>query len=279
MKRLPVLIIFIIASHITVNAQYYYRDIISTQQALREKKALELQKIRSVIVHSFDPDGTEIKDFSVEKKFSKDYREAVTNTSSKTMGENRVISSYNIKGLLAHATDSSELSVTNTTYEYDNSDRVSKITSITQSSDDDFHTSLTEVHQYSYNDKGLPVKMLKIKNQRDSSLIDFIIDDKGNVTDEIEPGRNGKHYYYYYDDKKRLTDIVKYNVVKKGLRPDFIFEYDDEDRLIQMITVAEGAGADYNTWKYIYNDGLKIIEKCFSKDKELLGYVEYEYLD
>lgn len=279
MKRLPVLIIFIIASHITVNAQYYYRDIISTQQALREKKALELQKIRSVIVHSFDPDGTEIKDFSVEKKFSKDYREAVTNTSSKTMGENRVISSYNTKGLLAHATDSSELSVTNTTYEYDNSDRVSKITSITQSSDDDFHTSLTEVHQYSYNDKGLPVKMLKIKNQRDSSLIDFIIDDKGNVTDEIEPGRNGKHYYYYYDDKKRLTDIVKYNVVKKGLRPDFIFEYDDEDRLIQMITVAEGAGADYNTWKYIYNDGLKIIEKCFSKDKELLGYVEYEYLD
>lgn len=279
MKHLPVLIVFIVAFHITANAQYYYRDIISPQQALKEKKSLELQKIRSVIVHSFDPDGTEIKDFSVEKKFSKDYREAVTNTSSKTMGENRVVSSYNIKGLLAHATDSSELSVTNTTYEYDNSDRVSKITSITQSSDDDFHTSLTEVHQYTYNDKGLPVKMLKIKNQRDSSLIDFIIDDKGNVTDEIEPGRNGKHYYYYYDDKKRLTDIVKYNVVKKGLRPDFIFEYDDEDRLVQMITVAEGAGADYNTWKYIYNDGLKIIEKCFSKDKELLGYVEYEYLD
>lgn len=279
MKRLPVLIVFIVAFHITANGQYYYRDIISPQQALKEKKSLELQKIRSVIVHSFDPDGTEIKDFSVEKKFSKDYREAVTNTSSKTMGENRVVSSYNIKGLLAHATDSSELSVTNTTYEYDNNDRVSKITSITQSSDDDFHTSLTEVHQYTYNDKGLPVKMLKIKNQRDSSLIDFIIDDKGNVTDEIEPGRNGKHYYYYYDDKKRLTDIVKYNVVKKGLRPDFIFEYDDEDRLVQMITVAEGAGADYNTWKYIYNDGLKIIEKCFSKDKELLGYVEYEYLD
>lgn len=279
MKRLPVLIVFILAFHITANAQYYYRDIISPQQALKEKKSLELQKIRSVIVHSFDPDGTEIKDFSVEKKFSKDYREAVTNTSSKTMGENRVVSSYNIKGLLAHATDSSELSVTNTTYEYDNSDRVSKITSITQSSDDDFHTTLTEVHQYTYNDKGLPVKMLKIKNQRDSSLIDFIIDDKGNVSDEIEPGRNGKHYYYYYDDKKRLTDIVKYNVVKKGLRPDFIFEYDDEGRLVQMITVAEGAGADYNTWKYIYNDGLKIIEKCFSKDKELLGYVEYEYLD
>lgn len=279
MKRLPVLIIFIIASHITVNAQYYYRDIISTQQALREKKALELQKIRSVIVHSFDPDGTEIKDFSVEKKFSKDYRESVTNTSSKTMGENRVVSSYNARGLLVHATDSSELSVTNTIYEYDSNDRISKIISMTQSSDDDFHTSLTEVHQYTYNEQGLPIKMLKVKNQKDSSLIDFTIDDKGNVTDEIEPGRNGKHYYYYYDDKKRLTDIVKYNVVKKGLRPDFIFEYDDEDRIVQMITVAEGAGADYNTWKYIYNDGLRIIEKCFSKDKELLGYVEYEYLD
>ena len=75
MKRLPVLIIFMIASHITVSAQYYYRDIISTQQALKEKKALELQKVRSVIVHSFDPDGTEIKDFSVEKKFNKDHQD------------------------------------------------------------------------------------------------------------------------------------------------------------------------------------------------------------
>lgn len=279
MKRLPVLIVFIFACQFSSTAQYYYRDIISLQQALAEKKILEQQKVRSIIVHSFDPDGTEIRDFSVEKKFSKDYKEAITNTSSQTMGQNRVVSSYNAKGLLYHATDSSDLSVTNTTYEYDANDRVIKITSVTQSSDDDFHTSLTEVHQYTYNDKGLPVKMLKIKNQKDSSLIDFIIDDKGTVTDEIEPGRNGKHYYYYYDDKKRLTDIVKYNVVKKGLRADFIFEYDDADRVVQMITVAEGAGADYNTWKYTYNDGLKIIEKCFSKNKDLLGYVEYEYLD
>lgn len=279
MKRLPVVIISVILIPSALNAQYYYRDVITVQQSLAEKKVLEQQKIRSIIVHSFEPDGKEIQDFNVEKKISKDFRKMETFSESQITGKAWQTSYYNDRGFLEKSTDSSELSVSNTTYEYDNNGRVSKITSVTQSSDDDFHTSLTEVHQYTYNEKGLPAKMRRIKNGKEISLIDFIIDDKGNVTDEIEPGINGKHYYYYYDDKKRLTDIVKYNAVKKGLRADFIFEYDDEDHVVQMITVEEGLTGDYNTWKYIYNDGLRIIEKCFSREKNLLGYVEYEYKD
>ena len=120
--------------------------------------------------------------------------------------------------------------------------------------------------------------MLRIRNGKDSALIDFVQDERGNITDEIEPGVNGRHYYYYYDDKNRLTDIVKYNAVKGALKPDFIFEYNRQNQLVKMIAIEEGMSGDYNTWQYVYGDeGQRIIEKCFSKENILLGYFEYEY--
>lgn len=258
-------------------AQYYQRDIINVKQAQEEKKVLQQQKIRTIVVHSFEADGTDSEGFSCEKNFNKDYGEMETQTQSQMTGKNWLTSFYNQKGLLERSQDSSEISVANTFYEYDNNDNITRITSLTHSADEDFTTSLKEVHEYTYNGKGKPVKMLRIKNSRDSSWVDFVLDEKGNVTDEIEAGANGKHYYYYYDDKNQLTDIVKYNAVKGGLKADFIFEYDDEGHVTQMTAVEEGVGADYYTWKYTYNEGLRIIEKCFSKEKKLLGYFEYEY--
>ncbi len=258
-------------------AQYYYKDIVSVKQANTEKSTLEQKKIRNVLVHSFEADGTPSEGFYCEKKFNKNYSQMETYTKSPGTNKSLLTSYYNQQGLLARSSDSSDITSATTLYEYDSRGNISSITSYTHSSDDDFSTSLKEVHQYSYNANNIPVKMLKIKNDRDSSQIDFLLDEKGNVTDEIEPGNNGRHYYYYYNADNRLTDIVKYNVVKKGLRADFIFEYDDEGRVVQMISVEEGITGDYYTWRYVYNEGLKIIEKCFSKEKKLLGYFEYEY--
>lgn len=259
------------------SAQYYHKDIISVKQAIEEKNALQERSIRNVIVHSFEPDGTASEGFYCEKKISRDFRKIETTTRSAGTTESLLTSWYNDKGQLTRSSDSSEITAATTLYEYDEKGNIFRITSYTHSSDDDFITSLKEVHQYSYNEKNQPVKMLKIKNDRDSSLVDFLYDEKGNLTDEIEPGKNGKHYYYYYDDKNRLTDIVKYNVVKGGLRADFIFEYNSAGQVTQMISIEEGLSGDYLTWKYIYNEGLRIIEKCFSRDKKLLGYFEYEY--
>jgi hypothetical protein len=278
MKRRRVITIFLLAAFCqTLSAQYYHRDIVNVIQAHAEKKILQQQKIKTIIVHSFEADGTDSEGFACEKNFSNDYRKMETHTKSQISGKNWLTSYYNEKGLLERASDSSEISVANTFYEYDNNDNVTSITSLTHSADEDFTTSLKEVHKYMYNEKGRPVKMLRIKNSRDSSLVDFILDDKGNVSDEIEAGSNGKHYYYYYDDKNQLTDIVKYNAIKGGLRADFIFEYDNEGHVSQMTAIEEGVAADYYTWKYTYNEGLRIIEKCFSKEKKLLGYFEYEY--
>ena len=275
-RHYTIVIFLLMALNHSVTAQYYHRDIVNVKQAQAEKSVLQQQKIRTIIVHSFEADASNSEGFYCEKNFSKDYRQMETQTQSQITGKNWLTSYYNEKGLLERASDSSDISVANTFYEYDNNDNIIKITSLTHSADEDFTTSLKEVHEYKYNEKGKPVKMLRIKNGKDSSLVDFILDDKGNIADEIEAGPNGKHYYYY-DDKNQLTDIVKYNAVKGGLRADFIFEYDDDGHVSQMTAIEEGAGADYYTWKYTYNEGLRIIEKCFSKEKKLLGYFEYEY--
>lgn len=276
-RHYTIVIFLLMALNHSVTAQYYHRDIVNVKQAQAEKSVLQQQKIRTIIVHSFEADASNSEGFYCEKNFSKDYRQMETQTQSQITGKNWLTSYYNEKGLLERASDSSDISVANTFYEYDNNDNIIKITSLTHSADEDFTTSLKEVHEYKYNEKGKPVKMLRIKNGKDSSLVDFILDDKGNIADEIEAGPNGKHYYYYYDDKNQLTDIVKYNAVKGGLRADFIFEYDEDGHVSQMTAIEEGVGADYYTWKYTYNEGLRIIEKCFSKEKKLLGYFEYEY--
>jgi hypothetical protein len=269
--------LLIVAAFGNTSAQYYYKDILSVKQANAEKQALQVQKIRKVIVHSFEANGTPSEGFFCEKEISSDFRRIETYTKSHLTNKSLLSSYYNDKGLIVKLTDSSETTAATTLYSYNDKNDIKDITSYTHSSDEDFNTSLKEVHQYIYDQNGKPVRMVKIKNDRDTTVITFMLDEKGNVSDEIEPGLHGRHYYYYYTDKNQLSDIVKFNVVKRGLRPDVIFEYDADGQLEQMISVEEGVSDDYYTWKYVYNNGLKIIEKCFAKNKTLLGYVEYEY--
>ncbi|MEO6723036.1 MAG: hypothetical protein ABIN67_21910 [Ferruginibacter sp.] len=274
----PVFLTFTLLTLITSTntAQYYYKDIISPKQAEAERAVLKEQKIRTIKVHSFEGNGEVSPGFFCEKKIARDYRRVETYTKSNISGRSILTASYNDKDQLIKSNDSSELSVTSSVYEYENSNLV-RIISNSHSSDEDFSTRHIEEHQYTYDEKNRPVKMLLIRNSKDSSWVNFTLDQQGNVTDEVEQAKNGKHYYYYYNDKNRLTDIVKFNIVKNKLLPDFLFEYNGAGQVTQMVTVEEGVNSEYYTWKYVYNDGLRIIEKCFSKEKILLGYFEYEY--
>jgi len=274
----PILINFIFTTLITstTSAQYYYKDLISPRQATAERTELKEQKIRTIKVHSFEGNGETSPGFFCEKKISRDYRRVETYTKSNITGRSILTAYYNDKDQLVKSNDSSELSVTTSIYEYDNNNLV-RIVSNSHSSDEDFSTNHVEEHQYTYDEKNRPVKMLLTRNNKDSSWVIFTLDQQGNVVDEVDQAKNGKHYYYYYNDKNRLTDIVKFNVVKNKLLPDFMFEYNSAGQVTQMVTVEEGVNSEYYTWKYVYNEGLRIIEKCFSKEKILLGYFEYEY--
>jgi len=271
------LIILLLTATMKSSAQYYYKDLVSNQQVLSERRMLKEQKIRNILVHSFEANGEASPGFFCEKQISKDYRRIETYTKSNITGKSLLTTYYNDLDQLVQTTDSSEISLSTTRYQYDGNGNLSQLVSNSHSNDDDFATTLVEERRYFYDEKGKPVKMLRIRNNKDSSTVVFTADEKGNIVDENDQGKNGKRYYYYYNDKNRLTDIVKFNTLKGKLLPDFVFEYNSAGQVTKMVAVEEGFTSDYNTWKYVYNDGLRIIEKCFSKENILLGYFEYEY--
>jgi len=260
-------------------SQYYYKDIVSVRQSHSDWQSYKDQKIKSIIVHSFEADEQPSKGFFCEKKISKNYKEIDTYTRTVLSGKSLLSTYFDKNGYLIKSEDSSESNVSISTYQYDANNNLLSISTDSRSSDDDYVTSLNETHQYIYNDKGELQKMLRIRNQKDSSETVFEVDEKGNVIDEKEIAVDGSHFYYYYDDRNRLTDVVRYSFIKQKMLPDFIFQYNEQGQVSQMIESQEGVASDYNIWNYVYDDGLRIKEKCYSKDKQLLGYLEYEYLD
>ena len=258
-------------------SQYHYLDIVSNLQLSSEMKQFKEQKIRDIQVHSFESNGDPSKGFFCKKKISKDYRKIETYTKSAISEKSILISRFNTEGQLIASNDSSAISSSSNFYQYDSKGHLTKVINTSASMDDDFTSKMNEEHLYFYDAKGRCLKMLRIKNQSDTATVLFTSDEKGNIIDENDLGKNGKHYYYYYDSKNRLTDVVKFNSLRDKLLPDLLFEYNSASQVTQMITTEEGISNNYYVWKKIYNEGLRIIEKCFSKENELLGYFEFEY--
>jgi hypothetical protein len=258
-----------------VNAQYYYKDILSTKQVIAEMAQLKEQKIKTVSLKSFEDDGSPSEGFFCEKRLSKNYSTAEMLTKSFVTGASVFTSSFNNKGLLIQTIDSSEISSSTSVYSYADNDKIKSIVSIVRSSDDDFKNEIREEHLYEYDEKGLPIKMIRIKNSGDSTIFLFSTDEKNNISIEKNT-KTGDTYYYYYDTKNRITDVVRLNQFNQKMLPDYIFEYTNTGLVAQMTTTEEG-GSYYFIWKYTYDNGLRIKEKCFSKEKRLMGTIEYEY--
>ena len=55
--------------------------------------------------------------------------------------------------------------------------------------------------------------MIKIKGETDTTIVNLIKDEKGNIIEEksVRNGQSLPSIYYYYDNDGRLTDIVRYN--------------------------------------------------------------------
>jgi len=275
MKKILATIFFVAFYASALQAQFYYRDIISNKQLLKEMAAYKENKVRSVAIKSYEDDGSESEGFFCEKKITKDYKRTELFTRSDASSASLFISYFNEKGQLLQTNDSSDISVTVNTYSYDDQNRIKSIVSAVRSSDDDFVNEIREEHIYLYNDKGFPEKMIRIKNSYDSITILFSTDEHNNIGIEKDT-KSGSKYYYYYDEKKRLTDIVHAYEYKPQLTAEYLFEYNASDQISQMTTTEEG-GSYYYIWKYTYYNGLRAGEKCFSKERKLMGTIQYEY--
>ena len=275
MKKFFTTVLSLLAIGLSVEAQFYYRDIISNKQLLAEMAIYRENKVRSIKIKSFEDDGSESDGFFCEKTISKDYRKTELFTRSNISGISLFISLFNDKGQLISTSDSSEIAVSVNKYSYDNEGRIVSILSVIKSSDDDFTNEIQEEHIYYYNSINLPEKMIRVKNKYDSIAIFFALDENNNLGIEKD-SKNGFKYYYYYDNKNRITDIVHSNDATTKLLPDYLFEYNNAGQLVQMTNTEEG-GSNYFVWKYSYDNGLRNREKCYSKERKLMGSIDYEY--
>ena len=256
------------------NAQYYYKDILSNKQITADLNTYKVNKIRKIIVKSFEDNGVESEGFFCEKKISKYYKSSELFTRSNFSYASLFNANYDDAGRLLNTYDSSALSVTEIKYTYNNNNQIVNILSSIQAIGEDFNNGITEEHIYSY-DNNIAQIMQKVKNGKDTITILFSSDEAGNVTLEKD-SKNASKYYYYYDKKNRLTDIVPENEYTKNLKPDYVFEYNNAGLLTQMTAVEEGS-SHYFIWKYSYDNGLRTKERCYSDERKLMGTIEYEY--
>ena len=63
--------IFIITA--SANAQYFYKDIVSNNQLVADMKSYKENKVKKIILKSFEDNGAESEGFFCEKKLNKDY--------------------------------------------------------------------------------------------------------------------------------------------------------------------------------------------------------------
>lgn len=257
------------------SAQFYYFDIFATNQTNQvytQLKGLGIKKITGTSFEGREPS----KDFVLEQTIAADGSSITTRSATIGSAESFFTGFYS-NNKVVNTIDSGNNAINSIAYEYDNAGRVTAINLISKDFDGEF--AITELHQWSYNTKGLPEKMLKIKNTIDTTVVTFLLDDIDNIIEErwTKKGSRVETYFYYYNELKQLTDIVKYNRKAKAMLPDFMFEYDENGNLSQM-TQPQSGSANYLTWRYAYNpNGLKAREVAFNKQKELVGRIEYSY--
>lgn len=258
---------------LTAQGQFYYKDLITVQETNAQWGLLKNNGVKAVKVRSFEGNNQPSEGWSVEQKITDD--RMVTITETPTNGRSELTATYNAAGRLVQTIDTSEDFHSTTTYEYDAAGRISAISNVSRSGE--FTT--TEMHKWSYDATGKPAQMLRIRNNTDTTYVTFVYESRDMPVEEhaVRKGVKEPAVYYYYNDKNQLTDIVRYNQKARRLLPTHIFAYNAQGRLAGMLLIPEGSN-QYQRWYYDYDErGLKVRERVFNKEQQLMGRVELVY--
>lgn len=241
----------------------------------KEFSILKNGDIKLIKVSSFDDKDQPSEGFFCEKKINKKFSQSEMMSKSNITGQSVLVTDYDKNGKVIKTTTNTPTTTNTVEFEYDSIGHLSLICTRTIADGDS--SGITETHAYTYAN-GTPEKMIRKKNNIVVATITFVKDGKGNVIEEDPTGStNDKKYYYYYDDSNRLTDVVHFNVIANRLLPDYMFEYTKGDEPSQMVSVDE-TGRNYFIWRYAYDDKqLPEIQKCYSKEKQLLGTIQFDY--
>jgi YD repeat-containing protein len=257
-------------------AQYYYNDVISTTLTNNKYLLLRQLKVQSVIAKAYSSNNELIDDFTLSKTINATTNIVVGTIKTNANSESVSTAEYENNKLIKTIEEGKKINLT-VEYNYTKDGKLLSVT--TNTGDTSIDYNLYETHLYLYNKKGIAIQMLKIKNDNDTTLINFVEDEQGNIGEErwIKNGKVVEQYYYYYDAKNRLTDIVRFNQKVQKQLPIEIFEYNDEGQVIKNIKIPFG-NSNYTIWLYKYlPNGLIEKEYQYSKTNEFLGKLEYAY--
>ena len=263
---------------IHADAQYYYKDIHGTRESADLVKTYQVNKVSRVVLTSFDGNNQKSADFYVEQVFTPSTQVLKTTTRSDMGSESILLSYIDGNGRIIKTVDSNNILTSYTEYAYNDAGQLLSVSS--SSVDSAKHSNEKEQHLWQW-ENNKPVRMLRIKNRIDTTYVSFKLDEDGNISEEQETRRGvrSEPVYYYYNENNQLTDIVRFNKKAKRLLPEYMFEYSEDNRVIQKITVPANS-FDYLIWRYQYNQqGLKTKEAIYSKDdkRKQLGRIEYQY--
>lgn len=281
LKQIPFMNRFLLAAVLlsgahTVGAQYYYNDIIAARQTNAQFQSYRTRHVQAITGTSYESDEKQAEGFELTQTISPDYKKITTIAAYPSTGPSYT-THYYTGNKLVKTEDSTARVMTRAAYTYDAGGRLTLLQTTT--SDGFMNSRLTETHLWTYKEDGTPAGMLKLKDGKDTTEVNFTYDSTlGYITEEhwMRKGVQLETWYYYYNDQKQLTDIVRYNARAKRLLPDYLFEYDAAGHVTQMTQIA--GSPNYMVWKYIYDSkGLKIRDLCFNKQKQLVGRIEYQY--
>ena len=233
--------------------------------------------VKKVTISRYDNYDQLQNDLKIEQSFSKDF----SSLESKTITSDRIrpllLKSTYADNRIIKSEDTHDSVKTIVNYAYNAMGLLDNIISYTN--DTTISSQSLETHQWFYNERGRLIYMLKIKKKRDTTKVALVYDKDSLITEEnwFKKGKVLETYYYYYNDKNQLSDIVRFNNRAKRLLPDYLFEYDATGN-VQSMTQVPAGNSNYMIWQYIYNDkGLKQQDNCFTKQRQLIGKMKYEY--
>lgn len=266
---------------ISVQAQYYYSDLIAAEQTEKKQTIYQQQSVRKINELAILPSGERQTDYQQWTHLSP---KADTSQLHRLESNNTLVltSRFDRDGKLTEQTEKQTDRVNITRYTRNKLGQIIRI----ENELNDSLTSLNirEAHSWIYNENGRPVRMWKLVEQTDgtsdSTEIRFVLDSTGQITEErtYKKGKETDFLYYYYNEDGLISDIVRYNSRWKRLLPDQLFEYDTDGRMIQRMQLTGTREATYLIWKFNYDrNGLLIEEALFNNLKQHTGSIRYVY--
>jgi YD repeat-containing protein len=259
--------------------QFYYQDIYSTHQTNENQIRLKNAKVRKVVMRSMDANRQLNEDFQCEETLEGNYRKTIAITNSTQTGSTTQISYYDERDHIVRSVDSSAISVSITTYQYDSTGNLVRINFDAAGGTGSDSTNLSESHEYFYKANNAPDKMVRKKNGRIFSVVNFDADSMGRIIRELETigGKIQPAFYYKYGKIGYLSDIYQFNAAQNRMLATNMFNYNDKRQISDMTSVLSDT-AGFNVWKYYYDDKALILkEECYQKGNELLGIIQFTY--